>query len=298
MASTQFVSPSSESTPQAAFRPRNLSRKLIHLILHSSVPIKAQVILAIIVLCSALQSLETVPDTVFSKKNNFINSYFAKFSWAWTLIWLSLTVSIMGALYSALKVEVLLRHLGRVAVGHVIWFSVTSLIELLDNYTGVCTEKGVLSAKMCRRGGHAWTGFDISGHIFLLSYCVFMVTEEAANIKLEVWDGYEKDTLLEHQVVAKMEPGRKRWLMKVYCTANYFVEALELYALALVLLWMSIIVASSLYFHTFFEKLLGCALAVLVWCVTYRFGYGSCHYLPCETSYGVLHPKSRGQQRN
>lgn len=295
-ATAETTSPAPEAGPSTVIssavitRPRNLARKTVHKLLHAPVLFKAQVIFAIVLLGSAVQALDILPETVVSDKHNPVNKYLAKFSWLWTLLWLVPTVSCTGALYSALALRGFLSHLSRIAVGHAMWYSVTSFIQYVDNYAGSCSLGGISNARACRRDGHEWNGFDISGHIFLLSYCVFVITEEAANIKLEVWNEYRDTLTLERQFLAKRGKLLEKWLFRLHHFFGYFVEALEVYALALLLIWMSMVVVSSLFFHTVSEKLLGYGIAVGVWFGTYGFIYGKAAFLPCQPNFGVLHP--------
>ncbi len=270
-------------------RPRSWSRKCIHFFLHSSALIKAQVTGIMVLLGSILMLLELVPETPFSDKYNPINQYLVKFSWFWTLMWLLVVMTTTSALYSGLVLSVCIRHLGRVVTSHFIWFSVTSLIEMLDNSVGECTSENILSQKACTKEGHHWSGFDISGHIFLLTYCVLVITEEAVNIKLELWREFEGTLSLEHRVVSK-NPRLKPWLSYLYSLLGPFIEPLELCGLALILVWMFMILATSLYFHTFMEKVLGYLVAMSAWYVTYKVLYGRAKWLPCSITFGALNP--------
>ena len=272
-----------------ATKPRTFTRKMIHWLLHSPVPIKAQVIGTIVIVGSIVQSFGLAPETAFSDKTNPINQYLVKLSWLWTLLWLVITVSITSALYSGLNWRAMLRHLARILISHIIWFSVTSLIVILDSYVGRCDEEAITDYRMCKKGGHTWTGFDISGHIFLLSYCIFVISEEAANIKLEVWNEYNGTLLMEHRVLAKNR-NLKQWLENLHKVASYIVQPLELYGLALVSVWGVMATVTSLYFHTFVEKLIGYLLAVGAWYITYKRLYGNTWYGPCKPNYGLFHP--------
>lgn len=278
------------STCSTANGRLSLTERLSNLVIHAPVPIKAQAILAAVVLGSSLQASGVLPDTLFSDKYNPVNKYLVKFSWFWTCMWMFVTVSITSALYTAFTFKVVLRHLGRIAVSHVVWYSVTTMIEVLDNLVGECTMEEIISAKACVRSGHKWTGFDISGHIFLLSYCVFIITEEAANIGAEVWQRYNGTLEIERKVLSKSGEELKEWLTNIHRRASCFARALELFALVLVLIWSAMLVSTSLYFHTFVEKLLGLLISVAVWFVTYRVLYGRSPYLPAHPQEGILHP--------
>ena len=194
-------------------------------------------------------------------------------------------------LYSGFNLREVLRHFARLGVAHLIWMSVTSLFVIIDSYTGVCEDNdSILERSDCIKRGHFWSGFDISGHIFLLTYCVFVLTEECANIKLEVWDEYQGVLHFENRVVNKLSDKTKELLPQVHRLVGYFIDKLELLALTEVLLWMVMLTATSLYFHSFTEKILGYAFGLLSWYLTYGLLYGSARYLPCRPEEGLLHP--------
>ena len=242
-------------------------RKIVHFVLHSDASIKALLIGIIVLLCSSLRALELVPDTFLSDKDNIFNVYLAKFSWLWTILFLFPTLTIITPLYTGFVFSDTLRHLSRLAVAHAVWYFTTSFMATLSKHVRL----------------------DISGHVFLLTYCVLIITEEAVNVKVEVWKEFDCILTLEHQVLAK-KVWLKPLLLKMYNLVDYVVEPLELYGLSLVLVWTSIILSTSLYFHTVMEKVMGYVLAVGMWWVTYRILYGRSKYLPCKPTHGVLHP--------
>lgn len=264
-------------------------RSFRDLILHTPVSIKVPILLAIVVLGTACQAYGVVPpETVFSRRGNPINRYLVKLSWMWTLIFLIPAVSISSVLYSA-TYRTALRHMGRVAVGHVTWYCTTWLIDSVDNGLGTCSVGGIKTAKSCVTSGHEWSGFDISGHIFMLFYCIFLITEEVYNISKAVWGRYE-DALSREKCVLEKKGDLEYWLRKLHHLSGYLVEVLQWYALALVLIWTFMLLMTSLYYHTFMEKLIGSLVAVGAWYISYRTLYGKAPYLPCRPNDGILHP--------
>lgn len=143
----------------------------------------------------------------------------------------------------------------------------------------------------CIRGGHSWLGFDISGHVFLLTYCIYVITEECANIKLEVWYEYPEAITQENAVTDKLNQRRKDTLLLLHKIGSFFVEPLELFCLALMLIWVVMVGSTSLYFHTFVEKLLGYLIAFLCWYGTYSLLYSRKPFLPSRPDEGCLHPQ-------
>ena len=274
-------------------QPKTFLRKVIHGTLHAPVLNKALLLLSIVLLGSSLCTYELSPDSSLSDRYNPLNVYLVKLSWGWTLICIVPTVLVTSFLYSGLNYQVILRHFGRLGVAHLIWMSITSLFVLIDSYTGVCSDtdsEAILGRSECIKRGHRWAGFDISGHIFLLTYCIYVITEECANIKLEVWGEYDGALHFENHVVDKLTDNMKQVLPQAHRLSSYFIDKLEILALTEILLWTVMVTATSLYFHSFAEKVLGYLFGVVSWYVTYRLLYGRSPYLPCTPDEGILHP--------
>lgn len=279
-------------TPDQTFtiRPRSLVRRVLHKTLHLSVPSKSLILLTVVVLGSLLCAADLIPKTELANPKNPVNTYLVKLCWGWTLLLVVPASFFPSVLYSGLQRRVIIQHLCRLLVSHVVWMVVTSLIVLLDSGVGTCSAEEVTDRTVCIRSGHIWTGFDISGHVFLLTYCIFVMTEESSNIKLEVWYEYLNVLALENHVVDKLTARAKRILPLMHGVASWIIEPLELLMLALLLVWTSMIVVTSVYFHTFLEKCLGFACAYVAWRLTYKCLYGKGSYLPCQPREGVLHP--------
>ena len=279
------------STADFVFRPRSLARRCLHYTLHLPVETKALILLVIVLLGSVIHALDLSPYTNFADRNNPVNIYLVKYSWGWTLLVIAPATFFPAVLYSGLCWRTILRHLSRLVVSHLIWLSVTSLIVLLDSQVGTCEDDEIIDRSACIRKGHLWLGFDISGHIFLLTYCIYVITEECANIKLEVWYEYESVLEQEKHVVDKLSPKAVETLTTMHKMTSWLIEPLELLCLTLILIWVAMVVSTSLYFHTFVEKVLGYVCAWLSWYLTYRWLYGKSKYLPCLPSEGYLNPQ-------
>ena len=282
--------PSTTPTTNYVLRPRSLSRKLLHYSLHLPTLTKALILLAIVLVGSTIYALDLSPESAFSDRHNPVNVYLVKYSWGWTLLIITPAAILSSSLYNGLNITNIFRHLSRLVVSHVIWFSVTSLIVLLDSSVGSCAVNEVTGRHECLKKGHLWLGFDISGHVFLLTYCIYVISEECANIKLEIW--YEFPEFLSHEnaVTNKLSQNTKDTLLLIHQISSWIIEPLELLCLALVLVWAVMVVSTSLYFHTFAEKVLGYLCALLSWHCTYNWLYGRSKYLPCRPDDGYLHP--------
>ena len=117
------------------------------------------------------------------------------------------------------------------------------LFPRIEELTGVCRVSSHLSKQSCYQAGFRWTGLDISGHCFLLSFSSLVITEELGNIHRQFG---VRDSLL---------CSATRGLLQV-----------------LVLVWEGMMVATSLYFHSEIEKVLGVLCAILPWALLYKVG--------------------------
>ena len=271
-------------------KPRGFARKLIANTLYLPVQTKAVLLLAVVLLGSLLCAYSVVPESYFSNKHNQLNVFLVKFCWGWTLLCVLPSVLLGAFLYTALDWRQVLRHLGRAVVGHVIWLTVTTSFVSLDSYVGECSSVDIEHRSTCLKEGHSWSGFDISGHVFLLTYCMFVITEECQLIRLEVWDQFPVVLDLEHRSKDKLSQDRQQILSKLHELLFRPVQLLESLALAQVLVWFGMVLASVVYFHTFVEKVLGFAISYLAWYCTYRWMYGRPYVPPCSTQAGMFNP--------
>ncbi|XP_071428909.1 acyl-coenzyme A diphosphatase FITM2 [Pithys albifrons albifrons] len=220
-------------------------------------------LLAIALLGSALKDSDLVPDTPLRNKRNPLNVYFVKLAWAWTL-WLLLPFIALTTyqfarsnfLYGRTRsVLLVLRRLSALAVGTAVWYVCTELFVYIENLTGECsitTKPGdtprLYSTKQeCHQDSGVWSGFDISGHCFLLSYCALMILEEVA-----VLEGLSIDQNSALRVV---------------------VNVLFVSLCFLTMIWVFMFLCTALYFHDFSQKLLGVLIGLSGWYGTYRFWY-------------------------
>ena len=274
-------------------KPKSFSRRFTNCILQSS-PLSKAVVLGLITLAgSVLKVLDVVPKTFLADKHNPLNQYMAKLSWLWTLIFILAAIILTGPLYSALDLKVTIKHFLRVGVGHLVWFVGTSVIDLLHLYSGDCSQTGFATPRVCSKAGHQWLGLEISGHTFLLTYCILVITEEAANVKLELWVRF-RETALQDEVQDKLPSWTRPWFQRLFDVTDRVIPVAEIYSLALVILWFIMVAATALYFHLLVDKVLGYLLGVLSWYGTYEVLYQMswCWFCPCRPNVGSLHPYS------
>ncbi|KAM5135456.1 acyl-coenzyme A diphosphatase FITM2 isoform 2-T2 [Mantella aurantiaca] len=180
-------------------------------------------------------------------------SYFVKLSWGWTLSFLLPFIGLTNYIVTR-SVPAVFRRIGSLLVGTIIWYTCTNIFIYIENATGNCyvsemqleNKTDHADKKVCIKSGGFWIGFDISGHSFLLPYCVLMILEEAAILRDEKFKKHGMKPLIHAMVVS-----------------------LGL----LILIWTLMFLCTSIYFHTPCQKLFGTFFGILAWYITYRWWY-------------------------
>ncbi|KAG9335244.1 hypothetical protein JZ751_005490 [Albula glossodonta] len=222
---------------------------------------------------SITKELQLIPETYFSNSRNFLNVYFVKVSWGWTLLLLFPFITLSNAHNRGWGF--LLRRLSSLVVATAVWYVCTHSFFYIEDVTGACYEtkamqvvRGEFTMKTdCRGAGFVWHGYDISGHSFILVYSSLMIAEEIAPM-MDLKDGS-----LQSQAYVSLV------LDVLYIALN-----------ALVALWVLMFTCTSVYFHDISHKVLGTTCGLLGWYLTYRVWY------PKPLSPG-LPPLQRKQKR-
>ncbi|XP_048405970.1 acyl-coenzyme A diphosphatase FITM2 isoform X2 [Stegostoma tigrinum] len=182
--------------------------------------------------------------------------YFVKFSWGWT-VGLLLPFIFTSNYFLRRDVLFAVRRVTSCVVGTGIWFLSTRTFHIIENFTGECYESQNMTVLhqfdnlyTCKKNGHLWLGFDISGHSFLLSYCVLIMTEEIA-------------VMNELQKV-EQKPGK---------SIATIIKSLFIALNALLFLWVWMFFCTALYFHDMPHKIIGTTFGISAWYGTYRFWY-------------------------
>ncbi|XP_006839337.1 PREDICTED: fat storage-inducing transmembrane protein 2 [Chrysochloris asiatica] len=203
---------------------------------------------------SLLKEFSPLPESYLSNKRNVLNMYFVKEAWTWTFC-LLLPFIVLTNYHLTGKTGLVLRRLTTLLVGTAIWYVCTTLFSSIEHYTGSCYHSPALekvrkepqSKQQCHREGGFWHGFDISGHAFLLSFCVLMIVEEMAVL-------HEVKTDRSHPL---------------HTTITTLVIALG----TLTCIWVLMFLCTAVYFHDFSQKVFGTLFGLLGWYGTYGFWY-------------------------
>ena len=203
----------------------------------------------------------------FSARENAVNQYFVKLSWFWTLVCVAPLSMCSGYLLGGVSIRGLLVSGARMAVATAAWWGLTTVFLQIDDAVGLCSSGDVTDKAACYRAGHTWFGFDISGHVFLLTYSILLLTEECQVLK--VINSLQND----HGTSIKMittDKSRQMWAREVLKLSKGFVQYCQILCFVFIVCAGVMVCATCLFFHTFSEKVLGLLLAGLVWWLTYK----------------------------
>jgi len=198
----------------------------------------------------------------FADPHNFLNQYFVKLGWAWTFFPVGgfILLSSVGRDVN-MSVSRIVLGVARLFIGTLVWYSVTQvLFPTVEHKTGLCQVTDYPDKAHCARAGFRWEGFDTSGHCFLLVWNNLFIIEEA----FLGWRRVEKE---------EGKSGVKRQSETRFESCNRFVEWSFVLLACLVVLWDLMIFNTMMYFHTVAEKVLGCAIAIVLWCLLYKVLY-------------------------
>ena len=194
-------------------------------------------------------------------KDNFLNVYFVKFGWAWTLFVVGLYVAISSAIYTLMSATLMVKHLGRLVVSTAMWYLGTTGFNLIQELTGLCSNTTIQTMDMCLQNNDIWTEFDVSGHSFLLTFCLLVTVEEFKTSKYIYWDSLEG--------AFERKKMRKTFSFVLFENTEKLILLLKLAALLLLFIWQWMLITSSLFYHTFSENLSGTICGIVSWLVTY-----------------------------
>lgn len=230
-------------------------------------------------------------------KDSVLNQYFVKIGWGWTLAlmvpFVSMTADVITSSYpkDASPEELsngdanqatnpplsvkdkavnVLPDLMRVAINTAIWYVSTSLFVTIDTATGSCVDHPGKGRVACYKAGGRWSGFDISGHTFLLMFSTLSLLSEATimsgweplgNLLSEKKQHYHKKSLGEHrQQVA-------------YERYSPFIRVNFVLITFICLLWDFMLMQTALYYHSMIQKAVAGLWAVGAWFVAYKVIY-------------------------
>ena len=285
----------SSSGKQYIAKPTNLGKSLVVVMMNICRKIllinthwKIRFYLCGITIGSLVTDLFPMPRRAyFASKDNFLNTVFVKWGWAWTFSLLGIFIYVTATVYCCGKQKLVRQHLLRLLVGTVFWFVFTKSFEFVEHLTGFC-DSGLAehSAKrLCRKAGSNWIGFDISGHTFLLIHCLLTISEEVKCI-----NGWERivDVREELHPTTRMSNEELQYMKEKYSDNLPYVRGLVLAVTILQIIWEWMLLTTTLFFHNMPQKLLGATFAIFAWFLSYQLWFKMDTLPPGPTGKGLF----------
>merc|ERR1719464_1477697 len=225
----------------------------------------------------------------FANPDNFLNYYFVKLGWGWTLTLVSIFVGLTSFATSCGNKDVMRNQGMRMAVGTMVWFTFTTIFEIIEYRSGLCSVTKYLTKAKCAAKGYRWIGFDISGHAFLLIWNNLFILEEAKaylgwerikdmlhneeHKRLSVDLSGDGNSAADATSLSKLKNEQFLYLRSNYKTYTPWVRLVFCFLTIFVTLWDVMLWFTALYFHITLEKIVGASIAVLTWYLLYRVIY-------------------------
>nr|CAD2123828.1 unnamed protein product [Meloidogyne enterolobii] len=223
-------------------------------------------VIAYLILLSILsiiaEFVELPRDLYIVQKHNVFNRFGTKIGWFWTCLLLSPFMWITSLIHNESYLKAFYSQI-RLLIATIGWYLWTNAFVKFEDQTGVCQGLNNSSKIDCYNGGGKWIpGFDVSGHTFLLLYSILIISEESFSFK---------NLPSKPQLISKNLPTNQQ--IKRFEQIRKFVERNFIGLFLLHLLWDFQLIVTALYYHNFLQKLVGAAIAVGCWAVTYRFWF-------------------------
>lgn len=277
-----------------ATNPSSIKEVLTMMILHIckkiiffDVRLKVGLYIMSLFIISLIGDFAPFPKTYFARSDNLFNVYFVKIGWFWTLItsvpFLYFTSSTLNC---GNRDKVLKHHLPRIAIATFFWFFWTKMFNVIENSYGRCNNRMHDSKQGCLKAGAFWSGFDISGHVFILIYSSLVLIEESRPIV--GWEYIKEHLRLEEHKrknpqdsspssnpLKALESNELSTLKVLYEKYTPIIRLLFVAITLLQLLWDIMLVTTMLYYHRMVEKVIGGIIAICTWYFTYQSWYPS-----------------------
>lgn len=239
------------------------------------------------------------PKSYFARSDNLFNVYFVKLGWFWTLLFSSPFLYFTNFTLCCGDLQKFLKHhVPRLVIATIFWYCWTSAFNVIENVYGRCNMKAYETKRGCLKAGHFWSGFDISGHVFILIYSSLVLIEEARPIV--GWDNIKEHLRLEDHnrrtqeqsptsnPLRNLNSDEISTLRFLYQKHTPIIKLLFVAITVLQLLWDVMLVCTMLYYHRMVEKVAGGIIAIITWYFTYRAWYPSKSVLPDAAGKGAF----------
>ncbi|XP_027212874.2 acyl-coenzyme A diphosphatase FITM2 isoform X2 [Penaeus vannamei] len=244
--------------------------------LHISPKLRICYFISILFFMSFMGDSVEVPHLqLLTGKKSTLNQVFVKLGWGWTF-------SIIGifSLFSLLIHKDWIKRMKCIAVRlaittffFFIWCSIT--FPTIERYTGYCIHNGIsfsFAKRECvKRPEHEYVSFDISGHSFLLTYCIMIIIEESKEMLyfLQLSRYFRGAPPLEGNESQVLDKEVKN-LESVFKIMSPLIILAFMAMVAISLLWDLMLIVTTIYYHSLLEKLLGTVLSLCMWYILYK----------------------------
>lgn len=246
------------------------------------------------------------PRSYFARSDNVFNVYFVKIGWFWTLLFSSPFLYFTNVTLCCGDLQKLLkRHVPRLVIATVFWYSWTNLFNVIESSYGRCNMKSYETKRGCLKAGHFWNGFDISGHVFILIYSSLVLIEEARpivgwdnikeHLRLEDHNRRTQDASPSSNPLRNLNSDEISMLRQLYQKNTPIIKLLFVAITILQLLWDVMLVCTMLYYHRMVEKVVGGVFAIITWFFTYHAWYPSKAVLPDAAGKGTFNYQQKAQ---
>jgi hypothetical protein len=244
-----------------------------------------------------------VPPFLRTEKDSILNQYFVKIGWFWTfsltLPFIAMTSEVMSNYVSkeqaiknagdepdhknenqttlekfkSLLLKIITRDTARMVFNTFVWYiSVNSFVNIEKVYGSCTLSAAAASRDTCVKKGGSWTGFDISGHTFLLMFSSLLMLEETSvMIGWETPFGLHLNKQHQHFQKNLKIGGSKQFL--TFQKLSTFIRINFALITILILIWDFMLMQTALFYHTMIQKAAAGLWAAFSWFVLYKIIY-------------------------
>ena len=244
------------------------------------------------VLCRALMPIRTGKDSI-------LNQYFVKIGWLWTLLltcpFIFMTSAVMSGFMSKNEAvsrsrnpspekpltpydrvkdvvsHLLSKNMCRMIVNSVVWYYTIHGFVSIEKSYGSCSGATSNSPEVCVKAGGKWTGFDISGHTFLLLFSTLLMLEEIS--VMVGWEPFGHHLNAQNQQYTK---SLKIGSCRQFLLFDKFALAIRVNFILITILtviWQFMLIQTVFFYHTMIQKAIAGLWATLCWTLLYKFLY-------------------------
>lgn len=177
---------------------------------------------ALVFICSII----SLPEDYKINKGNILNLWFVKLGWFWTCVLL------LPYMFAGIRVDDrknVTLAIFRVSLSTLLWYISVNFFQFIDDSTG----------------------FDISGHTFLLIYSSLLLTSE-----IELGEKLTENIQSQSDGVVS-------------------TQSLKLSIIIVRSLWEFMLLQTTLYYHTFLQKIIALVWSVCSWYLVHKLFYSN-----------------------